>query len=224
MAMIRIVAFTLGFLICSTVNLSSTVLISQYVETNSGTVPKGIELWNNGPTIDFSVTPLTIWQGSNGGSLSTNTTISVGVFSSGSVWVIGTSDIGTYLDTTFGAGTVNYTFSNYQFNGDDSLQVQLAGVVQDTFGIVGTDPGSSWSGNGVSTANQNIELINSITVGDTDGWSDPSERFLTVSTSPASAGGLSGFGVAPVPEPSTVAALAGLAAAAVALARRRRRA
>ena len=34
-------------------------IISQYVETNSGTTPKGIEIWNNtGGTLDFSTNSL----------------------------------------------------------------------------------------------------------------------------------------------------------------------
>jgi hypothetical protein len=46
--------------------LRASVLISQYVETNSGTTPKGIEIWN--PTanpIDFSVTSLDVLKGTN---------------------------------------------------------------------------------------------------------------------------------------------------------------
>jgi len=36
-------------------------IISQYVETNSGTVPKGIEIWNNtASTLDFSTNNLII--------------------------------------------------------------------------------------------------------------------------------------------------------------------
>ena len=36
-------------------NNSFAQIISQYVETNSGTTPKGVEIWNNtGSTLDFS--------------------------------------------------------------------------------------------------------------------------------------------------------------------------
>ena len=36
-------------------NLGFGQIISQYVETNSGTDPKGIEIWNNtGATLNFS--------------------------------------------------------------------------------------------------------------------------------------------------------------------------
>jgi hypothetical protein len=185
------------------------LIFSQYVETNSGTTPKGVEIWNAGnSTIDFSVNNLDILKGVNGGAPKSDFTLEAGTLNAGDVWVIGTSDIGTYLDNTFGAGVVNYSTKAFTFNGDDSLQIKLGGVVQDTFGTPGVDPGTAWTGGGVSTANQNIALKLGITTGDTDGWSDPSTRFETVSSDPVGAGGLDGFGVAPVPEPGTWALLA----------------
>lgn len=164
------------------------VVISQYVETNSGSTPKGIELWN--PTaseIAFSAeNALTIEQGTNGGTPNTLVTIDSGSLPAGAVLVVGTSDMSP--DITQG----------FQFNGDDALVVKLAGVITDVFGTPGVDPGSAWSGNGVSTANQNIQLKDGITAGDLDGWTDPSERFETVSTTPSTLpAGLAGFGVAP---------------------------
>ena len=203
--------------------LRASVVISQYVETNSGTTPKGIEIWN--PTanpIDFSVTSLDVLKGTNGGTPVSDFTLNTGTLAAGDVWVIGTSDIGTYLDNTFGTGVKNFSEEGFQFNGDDSLTVQLGGVLVDVFGTPGSDPGSAWSGGGVSTANQNIQILNGITTGTTTAWTDPSTRFETVSTAPSGSGGLSGFGVAPVPEPSTLA-LAGLGIAVAGLAARRRR-
>ena len=45
------------------VNLDAQI-ISQYVETNSGTKPKGIEIWNNtGEILDFSTNNLVIKKG-----------------------------------------------------------------------------------------------------------------------------------------------------------------
>jgi len=54
-------------------------IISQYVETNSGTTPKGIEIWNNtGSILDFSTNNLVIEKGVNGAAPSPNITISTG--------------------------------------------------------------------------------------------------------------------------------------------------
>jgi hypothetical protein len=173
-------------------------IISQYVETNSGTVPKGIEIWNNtGSTLNFSTNNLIIQQGNNGGVPADLVTISSGSLVSGGVLVIGTSDISTYLSGQ--SLTTSFTLFAFTFNGDDALVVKYGSVTTDVFGNPGSDPGTSWTGGSVNTANQNIELITGINSGATVGWTDPSLRFTTVSTTPAtSPGGLSGFGVPPL--------------------------
>ena len=175
-------------------------IISQYVETNSGTVPKGIEIWNNtGSTLDFSVSPLIIQQGTNGGALADipSTAINIGNLAPGAVLVIGTSDIGTYL-TNQGLASVFFKAYTFTFNGDDALAVKIGETVTDIFGTPGSDPGTAWTGGGVSTANQNIALKDGIVTGSI-AWTDPSLRFSIISTTPATVpAGLSGFGIAPV--------------------------
>ncbi len=180
-----------------TTNVSAQI-ISQYVETNSGFVPKGIEVWNNtASALDFSTNNLVVQQSTNGGALTTLVTVSTGTLAPGAVMVIGTSEMGTYLIDQ-GLSSVLYVEFTFGFNGDDALAIQYGGVTTDVFGNPGLDPGSSWSGNGVSTANQNIQLLAGITTGDVDGWLDPSIRFETVSTTPATLpAGLTGFGIAP---------------------------
>jgi len=182
------------------------VLISQYVETNSGTTPKGIELWN--PTAsDITFTAgnaLTIEQGTNGGTPATLVTINSGSLPAGGVLVVGTTDMSPDVIRAF------------NFNGDDALVVKLAGVVTDVFGTPGVDPGTAWTGGGVSTANQNIQLKEGITTGNTVGWTDPSLRFETVSTTPATLpAGLAGFGLAPGVVDTSPAIAAPISAAAL---------
>ena len=175
-------------------------IISQYVETNSGSVPKGIEICNNTDNIiNFATTPLVIAQGTNGAALAdiAATTINTGTLGIGEVLVIGTSDIGTYL-TNQGLTDVTFLSYTFTFNGDDALAVKLNNTITDVFGNPGSDPGTSWSGSGVNTANQNIAILLSVSGGDLDGWTDPSLRFSTISTTPATLPeGLSGFGIAP---------------------------
>lgn len=164
-------------------------IISQYVETSSGTTPKGIEIWNNtGSSLDFSTNNLVIKKGINGGAPSTDFTLSSGSLASGEVIVIGTSDMEA---TTTGNGAV-FHLKAFTFNGDDALEVWYGAGKTDVFGNPGSDPGSAWTGNGVSTANQNIQLKTGITIGDTDGWTDPSLRFETVCTDNC----ITGFGLA----------------------------
>jgi len=204
----------------------AALVISQYVETNSGTFPKGIEVWNSGTaTIDFASQNLQIGQGTNGGALSLlgSTLITSGTLAADDVLVLGTADMGTYL-TGQGLGSVRFVSYSFSFNGDDPVGLYLGGNLVDLVGEVGPDPGTGWSGNGVATFNQNIELREGITTGDPSGWTDPSVRFQTVSIDPVGTNGLAGFGIAPVPEPSTVVlAGLGLASLAALAARRLRR-
>jgi hypothetical protein len=175
---------------------AQTVFISQYIETNSGTTPKGIEIFN--PTendiVFSSSNNLQVYQGTNGGSCSaipgTNTTS--GTLKAGEVWVIGTSDLVTYANNN-GTDISGTTDFNFAFNGNDALQLYLGGVLQDVIGTCGTDPGSSWSGGGVSTANNNIQTKDGICEGTTSSWTDPSLRFETV----ANGSTMTGFGNAP---------------------------
>ena len=191
--------------------INAGLIISQYVETNSGSHPKGIELWNKtGDTIDFAVTPLVVYRSSGEGELYDKFTLSTGTLSDSAVMVVGSNQINDYLTDTFGADVVQHHYNALGFSGDDALQIRLGGVVQDTFGTPGTDPGAAYKDTPTSatvqTQNSSIALKSGYTIGDVDGWTDPSERFETVSTNPANVvgadglpvtGGLLGFGVAP---------------------------
>ena len=201
-----LIAITATFMMATASH--AQMLISQYVETESGTTPKGIEIWNNsGSDIDLSASNIQIYQGTNGGALTAiaSTLLNTGTFLSNSVIVFGKADIGTYL-TDNGLASVRFVTHNFSFNGDDTLGLFLDGSLLDTFGDEGSDPGSSWTANGVSTKDQNIEILPGITTV-SKGFSDPSVRFQTVSTTPSLSGGLSGFGLAPVPVPSSGALL-----------------
>lgn len=167
------------------------LIISQYIETYTGTEPKGIELWNKtGAEIDFSVTNLFIKQGTNGATPVYIDTINTGVLANNAVIVIGTTDLQT---VTEGNGAV-YFENAFTFNGDDALEIWLGTDKQDVFGTPGSDPGTAWVGNGVSTANQNITLKPGIITGSLTGWTNPSLRFDTASTLNSTVG----FGLAPI--------------------------
>lgn len=167
-------------------------IISQYIETSSGTSPKGIEIWNNtGSTLNFSTNNLVIEKGTNGAAPTPDYTLNSGTLASGAVIVIGTSDMQTFAEAN---GAVFY-LKAFSFNGDDALVVKYGGTITDVFGDPGTgDPGTGWAGSGVQTYNQNISIKAGITTGDLDGWTDPSLQFETTSTDNS----LTGFGIAPV--------------------------
>jgi len=167
----------------------TALLISQYTETDSGSTPKGIEIWNvsgGDITFDSSANRLSVEAVLVGTATVTNY-VESGTLVDGDVLVIGTSDMSPDVTNT------------YTFNGDDALILRLGGVLQDVFGNPGIDPGTSWSGNGVNTANQNIQLKDGITDGDIDGWTDPSERYTNIAVGSV----LTGFGTPPGGTPIT---------------------
>lgn len=173
----------------------SSIMISQYIETSSGSTPKGIEIMNVSQSpITFSAgNNLQVFQGNNGASCTTATVnITSGTLEPGEVWVMGTTDLVNYANTN-GTDLSGTTTFPYTFNGDDALVVQLGGVTQDVIGLCGFDPGDAWTGNGVSTANQNIQIKSGICYGDTEGWTDPSIRFEFVAVGTD----MTGFGSAP---------------------------
>ncbi|MGB6222346.1 PEP-CTERM sorting domain-containing protein [Haloferula sp.] len=187
----------------------SALIISQYAE--DGDI-KGVEIWNSGPsTITFDATTnLLEISNYNGGVTSPTFTFSKssGSITTGQVLVFADGS----MNSIWADSGITFEEANFSFNGDDALTLSLGGVVIDMFGLVGNDPGSSWTGGGVDTRDQNIQLKAGITTGDADGWTDPSERFEFVAQDPLDSGtgpDLEGFGVAPVPEPS-VALLGGL--------------
>ncbi len=189
-------------LLMGVLSISNAQIISQYIETDSGITPKGLEIWNNTSSVlDFSVNPLIIEKGVNGGEPEEDFSLSEGTLAVDAVIVIGTPELQATAETN---GAVFYEKA-FTFNGDDALVIKYGGTITDIFGQIGVDPGSAWTGNGVSTKNQNIELNEDINIGDIDGWDDPSLRFSTVSTTPSAANGDAGFGISPANASNNVA-------------------
>lgn len=192
----KLIQWQLMVAILLTSTLGFSQIISQYVETNSGTTPKGIEIWNNtAGALNFATNNLVIQQGTNGAAPANTHTINTGTLAANAVIVIGTADMEA---TALGNGAV-FSLKAFSFNGNDALVIKYGGTTTDILGVPGSDPaGGSWSGGGVSTANQNIGLNAGISSGSLAGWTDPSLRFSTVSTTPATLpAGLTGFGIAP---------------------------
>ena len=69
---------------------SFSQIISQYVETDTGSQPKLFEVYNNtGSDINFATTNLKIYYASNAGNESLAKTISSGTLAVGQVMVVG---------------------------------------------------------------------------------------------------------------------------------------
>ena len=144
-------------------------IISQYVETGYGSYPKGIEIYNNtSSTLDFSATPLTIYQNTNNNGEDLIKTINSGTLLPNEVMVVGRSQ----METDVLANNPNCLFVAYSFsfNGDDTLKIKLDGTTTDTFGRLADSNGNAKyaSYGGVKSSNQNIERKLGIFNGDTD--------------------------------------------------------
>lgn len=177
---------------------TSAQIISQYVETDSGSTPKGIEIWNTSTSmLDFSTNNLVIRMGVNGAVPSAVVTVSSGTLAVGDVMVIGSADIGTYLSSKPYLSSVLFVdaTSTLTFNGDDSLIIEYGGTVTDVFGTPSSDPGDYW-GTSITTKDVNLFLKSGIITGSA-GFTDPSTRFSASANLPSSSNGLVGFGLPP---------------------------
>lgn len=149
------------------------LFFSEYIEGSSSN--KALEIYNpNGIDIDLAEGSYSVELYSNGRPLADGPTNSVnlsGTIAGGDVYVIANaSAVAAILDEADITSTVTF------FNGDDALVLSKDGVPIDSIGQVGTDPGSAWTGDGVSTANNTIIRKASIGAGDpiVDDAFDPS--------------------------------------------------
>ena len=88
--------------------LNGSIIISQYIETNSGTTPKGIELWNGlEQLLIFQPQILVIKKALGAGAPIVDYTLSSGTLINGGVIVVGTSgDLATTTTCNNGVTTL----------------------------------------------------------------------------------------------------------------------
>lgn len=188
---------------------TTTLIISQYIESDSGTAPRGIEIFNPSEgTFNFANNNIyiNVCTGANILNYSNEVTINSGTLAGGDVLVIGSSEIGDYL-TENGMSHVTFIQHDFDFDGDDTIIISNSatsgGTILDMFGEL-TDPGDEWSGGGITTRNCNLELKDYdnddqfFTSGNNSGWSNPSSRFYGRNTNPSGRRGLKGCGRAPI--------------------------
>lgn len=139
-----ITAFVGGKLPVLTVQAATTdLLISEYIEGSS--FNKVIEIYNGtGTAVDLTVGVYTLELYSNGSASVTASLPLSGTIADGDVHVVahGSADAAILAI----ADEVSSTVIN--FNGDDAVVLRKDGNVIDSFGQVGVDPGSEWTGGG----------------------------------------------------------------------------
>tara|TARA_B110000211_G_scaffold69423_1_gene80164 strand:- start:87 stop:2402 length:2316 start_codon:yes stop_codon:yes gene_type:complete len=166
--------FYLSFLLLLTGFFAQSQIISQSVETNKGSQPKLIEIYNNtGATLDFTSIPLKVYYAANGGSESLKENISTGSLAPGAVLVMGPAssvDSGVWKTQVLANNpNVKYVDESWSFNGNDQIRLEYNGNTTDTFGrVLGSSSYSNYSG--VSANNANISRRLGQYEGDTDYW------------------------------------------------------
>ncbi|MEO1145804.1 MAG: ExeM/NucH family extracellular endonuclease [Cyanobacteria bacterium J06638_22] len=140
--------------------VATDLFFSEYVEGSS--FNKALEIYNGtNSTIDLAAEGYTLELYSNGSSTVSQSLTLTGAIAAGDVFVLSnpSADPAILAEADVQNGSV------INFNGDDTLVLRKDGVVIDSFGQIGVDPGSSWPGGG---ANVTLRRQASITAGDTD--------------------------------------------------------
>ena len=133
------------------------LFISEYVEGSSNS--KAIEIYNGtGGDIDLAGYALDVYF--NGNTTAGTSIALTGVVASGDVFVV--ADDGAAAPVL--AVTDQQTTASL-FNGDDAITLTRDGVVIDSFGQIGTDPGSEWTGGG---QDDTLRRLPDVCAGDTE--------------------------------------------------------
>lgn len=138
------------------------LFFSEYIEGSS--FNKALEIYNStGAEVDLSAYTVELY--SNGATSPTLSATLSGTLANGDVFVIANSSASAAI-----LAVTDMTSGVANFNGDDALVLRKEGVIIDSFGQVGTDPGSEWPGGG---ADDTLRRKADICAGDTD----PSDVF-----------------------------------------------
>ncbi|WP_416308016.1 ExeM/NucH family extracellular endonuclease [Neptunicella sp. SCSIO 80796] len=141
---------------------SGDIFISEYVE-GSG-YNKALELFNpTAQAIDLASANYQLGRFANGSTSPAMINLT-GVVSSGETFVIATSD--SRADDAI-KNIASQFSGSISHNGDDGYVLYKDGVVIDSFGRIGEDPGSSWGSDSFSTLNNTLRRNPDVLSGDT---------------------------------------------------------
>ncbi len=140
----------------------TAVFFSEYIEGSSNN--KAVEIYN-GTSADLDMSRVTVDRFNNGLLTPTNYTFT-GTLVSGDVYVIG-NPTATGVDPVIVAESDVLSTLTY-YNGDDVLVLYLDGVVVDSIGQLGNDPGVFWGTAPITTAEYTLVRDAGVCVGDTD--------------------------------------------------------
>jgi predicted extracellular nuclease len=143
-------------------SLIADLFFSEYIEGSSNN--KALEIFNGtGAAIDLAAGGYDIQMCFNG-SASCLLTIPL-------TGVVGTNDVYVVAQATANAtilAQADQTNASGWFNGDDAVLLRKAGVVIDSIGQLGFDPGTEWGTGLTSTADNTLRRKSTITAGDSN--------------------------------------------------------
>ena len=141
---------------------ASTLFLSEYVEGSSNN--KAVEIYNGtGASVDLAAGMYELQFFFNGSSSAGTTIALTGTVADGDVHVVADDGASAGILTV----TDQQSTSGF-FSGDDAVVLLENGTVIDSIGVVGTDPGSEWSGGGIGTQNETLQRMATICEGDTN--------------------------------------------------------
>ena len=154
------------------------LFFSEYVE--GGGNDKAVEIYNgSAATVDLSNYNLVAWQ--NGASTPSYTSSLSGLLAPYEVVVVVKSQAANIIAELNSRGVGYLTASAINFNGDDTIALAEAGAAGylDVIGQIGTDPGSYFGSNPVTTKDDTLRRFGSVRSGDTNGTDsfDPGTEF-----------------------------------------------
>jgi len=140
--------------------INPEIYISEYIEGSS--YNKALELYNPaGASVDLSANNYQLTRFTNGSTTGTSIDLT-GVIAGNDVFVIANSSAAEAI-----LDVADQLSGNISHNGDDAYVLYKDGVVIDSFGRVGEDPGSEWGSDLQGTQNNTLVRKSSVTVGDT---------------------------------------------------------
>ncbi len=141
-------------------SLIAELFFSEYIEGSSNN--KALEIFNGtGAAIDLAVGAYDVQMCFNGSATCSLTIALTGVVGANDVYVLAQASANATIlaqaDQTNGSGW---------FNGDDVVLLRKAGIVIDSIGQLGVDPGTEWGTGPTSTADNTLRRKSTITAGD----------------------------------------------------------
>lgn len=159
-------------------NVDADLMISEYVEGSSDN--KYIEIYNAG-SVAANLSLYSIKLYVNGATTAANqatldTLYNTAFLPAGGIILLRNFDAVLPLSS----GITAYGSSICNFNGDDAITLQKNGTAIDVFGIVGVDPGSSWTIDGAASAtvDHSVKRKISVTKGNANWDSSSSNEWI----------------------------------------------